>query len=296
MSYLTQSFGVPNIPPNWGTNSKGDLVAQWETPQIIEMINWEATIVKAGMMHPDAIAFQTSSANQRFYSGAVVIDGGGAGAWNGDDAVAGKAANKSYVRGGLPPFTASGSGTPSIALGNTAGLFSYLSKGLKQSQITECLRIANYLAAPFGSYEFTLANYGVKTTDWTSSPNGPVETATGLKNVATTYEFLASPLNVQSVQQGYTDVVKANCAWQQAAGKYSYKPLFWNMNVSIPPNLANAMTAATFTNSSGNIMQEVVRGKSTIADFQAAVKSWQKNGGNSLRTFFDGVRAKYGDA
>jgi hypothetical protein len=43
-------------------------------------------------------------------------------------------------------------------------------------------------------------------------------------------------------------------------------------------------------------MQEVVRGRSTVADYKAAVTHWQKNGGNALRKYFDGIRAKYGDA
>ena len=40
----------------------------------------------------------------------------------------------------------------------------------------------------------------------------------------------------------------------------------------------------------------MVRGRSTIADFQSTVKQWQRNGGNALRTFFEAIRAKYGDA
>lgn len=295
LSYLIQPFNVPLNPPFWTQDDKGNLLAAWETPQIIEMLNWEASIVKAGMMHPQAIAMNVSNGKQRFWSGEVVITGDGMGAWTGYDAVSGKAANPGYQRMAFPLFSADGS-TPRIAIENNAGLFSYLSKSLTKSQITECLRLANYIAAPFGSYEYTLINFGTQGVDWTPSSNGPTLTKSGQTNVAQTYAFLATPVNVQSVQQGYTDVVRAYCAWDQQAGKYVYKPLFWNMNVTVPPSLGTALSAAAFTAQTGNILQEVVRGKSTIADFQAAVKSWRKNGGNALRTFFDGIRAKYGDA
>ena len=61
----------------------------------------------------------------------------------------------------FPFFTASGTGTPRDRAGATApSAFSYLNKSLTKSQIEECLRIANYLAAPFGSYEYTLVNFG----------------------------------------------------------------------------------------------------------------------------------------
>jgi putative aldouronate transport system substrate-binding protein len=295
LSYLIQMFNVPLNPPFWTQDSKGNLLAAWETPQVIEMLNWEASIVKAGMMHPQAIALNQSNGKQRFYSGQVVITGDGMGAWTGYDAVSGKAANPSYQRMAFPLFSADGS-TPRIAIGNNASLFSYLKKSLTKSQIEECLRLANYIAAPFGSYEYTLINFGVQGADWTSSSNGPVLTKAGQTNVAQTYAFLATPVNVQSVQQGYSDVVKAYCAWDQQAGKYVYKPLFWNMNVTVPPSLGTALSAATFTAQPGNILQEVVRGKSSIADFRDAVKSWQRNGGNQLRKFFDNVRSKYGDA
>ena len=294
---LYQPFAFLNAPPlMWTTDDKGDLQACWEMPEIIEAMNWQASTVKAGLVHPDALALQTSNAKQRFWSGAVVIEGDGGGAWVGSDAVSGLAANKGYNRQSFAPFTASGTGTPVYYLNNSCNMFSYLNKSLSKGQVEEALRIANYLAAPFGSYEYTLINYGVKGTDWTSSANGPLLTATGQKNVTNTYSFLSTPLNVQNVQQGYTQVVKDDCAWQQTAGKYAKKPLFWNMNVSVPASLATAWNAATFTNGTGNIIQEVVRGKNSIGDYQAAVKSWQKNGGDKLRTFFDGIRAKYGTA
>ncbi len=295
-SYLSSAFNIPNNPPNWTTDAKGDLLAAFETPQIIEAINWLRSVVAAGMMHPDAIALNTGTGKQRFYSGQVVMTGDGTGAWNGTDAVSGKAANPSYVRMAFPLFTASGTGTPRIALGNGASLFSYFNKGLSKSKIEELLRVANYLAAPFGTYEYTLTNFGVQGVDWTPAPAGPSYTATGNKEVApTTYPFLATGPSVTSVTAGHTEVARAYAMWQQGAAKDKYKPLFYDMNVTVPPNLATALAAPTLT-STGNIIQNVVRGRNTIADYQAAVKQWQRNGGNALRTFFEGVRAKNGDA
>jgi hypothetical protein len=40
----------------------------------------------------------------------------------------------------------------------------------------------------------------------------------------------------------------------------------------------------------------VVRGRSTVADYQSTVKQWLNSGGNELKKFYEGVRAKYGDA
>ena len=292
---LLQPFNIPPNPPAWITNAKGDLVAAWETENIIEAMVWEAKLVKAGLMNPDAIALDTNSAKQRFWSGQELITFDGQGAWLGADAQSGAAADKGYVRMAFPFFTASGSGTPRIALANGTEWFSYLNKNLSKTQITELLRIANYLAAPFGSQEYTLVNFGAPSTDYTMTSTGPQLTATGNKQVAQTYAFLASGNQVLN-NPGYTAVTRSRAVFEQQNASYGYKPLFYDMNIAPPSSLNNAMAAPQFTSSTGNMIQEVVRGRSTVADFQSAVRSWQGNGGNALRKYFDGIRAKYGDA
>ena len=124
---------------------------KWESEQIIEAMSWLQKVVAAGMMHPDAVAGDGANAKQRFWSGNVVIDGDGPGAWNGQDAASGRSSNPDYVRNAFAPISASGSGTPRMALGNAAGLSSYLNKSLTPDQVRECLRIANYFAAPYGT-------------------------------------------------------------------------------------------------------------------------------------------------
>jgi putative aldouronate transport system substrate-binding protein len=289
--YLYQPFGITST---WTSNDKGDLVSPYETENIIEAMNWEAKIIKAGLMNPDSIAGDTGTSKQRFWSGQMLIMPDGSGAWDYTDAQSGQAANKGYVRMAFPFFTASGSGTPSIPLENGASFISYLNKNLSPSQIEEMLRVANYLAAPFGSYEYTLINFGAPNVDYSMGSNGPVLTATGNKQVASTYSFLAGP-NAANNNPGYPEITRASAVFAQQNAKYGYKPLFYDMNISVPSNLANANAYTPFSETA-NIMYEVVRGRSTIADYKATVKSWQNNGGNELRKFYEGIRAKDGDA
>jgi putative aldouronate transport system substrate-binding protein len=218
----------------------------------------------------------------------------GQGAWDGADAVSGTAADKGYVRMAFPFFTASGSGRPSAALANGTSWLSYLNKNLSKSQIEELLRIANYLAAPFGSYEYTLINFGTPATDYTMTGNGPVLTATGNKEVAETYSFLAGPNQVYN-NPGYPDVTRAQAVFAQQNAKYAYKPLFYDLNVTVPASLSSANTFTPFSGSTP-IQYEVVRGRSTVADYQATVKQWLGSGGNQLKKFYETVRAKYGTA
>jgi putative aldouronate transport system substrate-binding protein len=289
--YLEQPFGVPNSP-GW-LESNGKLLAQWETPQYLEMLLFERQIISMGLMNPEDVAQQSSSAKQRFWSGQTVIYGDGLGAWNYEDAISGLAANHSYVREAFAPFTASGTGTPQYLLQNGASYFGWLNKSLSKSQVEELLRIANYLAAPFGSYEYNLVNYGVEGVDYVNSSSGPKFTSTGNTNVATTYQFLVSPQGF-TINPGFPEITRRVSAWYQNAGKYALKPLFYDLNAPLPPQLSAAAGPTDFNPSQpGSLIIEVTRGRASVADFKAAVKRWQGTGGNALRAFYEKLYEQY---
>ena len=247
-------------------------------------------LAKSGYVHPDALAGNNSNGAQRFYSGKTLISSGGTGSWSVMDTQQGKAANPGYVRGGFKLFSNDGS-TPTIGLGSATSEISYLNKNLSAGQIEECLRIANYLAAPFGSYEYTLINYGVEGTDWTMGSNGPTYTSTGQKEAnETTYQFLSAPQNAVT-NPGFPAVTQAMCSWSADAVKYAYKPLFANFNVNVPSRFSTAAAAAELT----DVTTQLTYGTKTMSDYQAAVKSWKSSGGNALRDWYQtNVYDKYG--
>ena len=289
------AFALPTV---WTTDSKGHLITTYETDEIIEAMNWERKIFQAGMVHPDAVAGSTGTAKQRFWSGENIITADGGGAWNYQDAISGTAANKGYERLAFDFFPADGTGNPKLSLAPPTEYLSYLNKDLKPAQIKEVLRIANYLAAPFGTYEFTLVNYGAKDTDYTMTSNGPVLTATGNKDVVNALPNLLAETNGYTNNPGYPDITRATSEFLQTNAKYSFKPLFYAMNVTVPNDLIAASTFAPFTGSGGinYIMYDVVRGRASIADYHNAVNQWLRNGGTKLKAFYETVRAKYGDA
>ena len=167
-------------------------------------------------------------------------------------------------------------------------MFSYLNKKLSDKQIKECLSIANYLAAPYGSTEYLLVNFGAPDVDYTMSSGNAVLTQRGQKEVATTYQFLASGPSVTLVKNGFTQVAKDYATWQADAVKHAVKPLFFAMNVSEPPQYASIGQQVDDT------MIDVRLGRKSIDAFKSAVDDWRKQGGDQLRSFYDGIRGKYG--
>lgn len=287
--YLFQPYDYAN----WMLDDKGNLITQYESEGILEAMSWMAKAIKAGLVHPDQVAGNYGNGVTEFYSGQMAIASDGMGAWNAADAQKGQAANKSYTRASFDFFTAAGTGTPRVPLEAATAWTSYLSKSLSAKQIEECLRIANYLAAPFGSVEYNLLNYGTEGTDYTMASTGPQLTASGTKyagSIVTTYNFLVSPNNT-TYNAGYPAVTRASASWSQRNAKYGYQPLFYELNVTVPNSLSNANAFTPFIQTD-NIMYEVARGRASIADYQSTLATWKRNGGDKLKSFYEGVLAQ----
>jgi putative aldouronate transport system substrate-binding protein len=288
---VQQIFKAPPNGPGEFVIQGGKVVSAYDAEEFIPALQFAYDLAKSGYVHPSALGGDTNDAKQRFWSGKVLVTADGTGAWDAADATSGQGSNPAYVRSGFNVFSNDGS-TPTIALGNSSGMTSYLSKSLSSSQIEEILGIANYLAAPYGSYEYTLINFGVEGVDYTMQAGTPTYTKQGNNeaNMAI-YEQLVTPQSAVS-NQGFPSVTQTYCAWAADAVKHAYKPTFWNMNVTVP---------AQYTTISGmtevvDIVTEVTYGTKTVADFQTAMANWKKSGGQKMLDWYTSeVYAKYGD-
>lgn len=286
-AYIYQIFGFPGTGYPWTTDASGKLVHRYETDGIVEALNWHAKMVKAGYLHPDAVANNSQNAKQRFWSGKVAVCADGTGAWNGDDAKSGTAAAPGYNRQAFKLFSATGD-KPTVQLGNGASMYSYLNKKLNDGQIKELLAIANYLAAPYGSAEWLTVNFGTPGTHYTMQDGNPLLTEQGSKEIATTYQFLACPASASTVQSGAVQVTKDSAAWQADMVKHVVKPLFYGMNVSEPAQFSSLGQPVQ------DMMVDVKLGRKPISEWTEAVATWRRQGGDDLRKFYDGIREKYG--
>jgi putative aldouronate transport system substrate-binding protein len=286
--YLFQVFNITASTTGTGfkQDASGKLISKYEQPEFLEYLAFAGKLAKSGYMHPDALSGDSSKANNRFWAGKSVISAGGTGAWNKSDALSGIAANPDYVRQGFKVFSFDGS-KPTIGLGAGAGMFSYLNKKLTDAQVKELLRIANYLAAPFGTQEYLVSRYGKEGTTYTVTPAGPALNDEGNKVVTDTYDQLA---NCQSItfNSGYNQLTKDYAAWQADAVQHAYKPLFYAMNITEPEEIAKSNTALE------SVITDVKYGRKTVADYQAALSTWVTAGGDPLRTFYDGIIKQYG--
>ena len=286
--YLYQLFNIPQNNGNtgWKRDSTGKLVNGYEVPEFLELLNFANTLAKTGLVHPDALAGDSSKAKNRFWAGKTVITADGTGAWNRGDAQSGVAANPSYERQAFKLFAFDG-GTPSIPLYPSASMFSYLNKKLSDSQVKELLRIANFLAAPFGSAEYLIARYGKEGVDYTMTNGAPILTVQGNKDVTDTLDQLANGQAV-TFNAGYNQITKDYAAWQADMVQHATKPMFYAMNITEPAQTAKASTALEA------VITDVRMGRKSVSDYQSALTTWRNNGGNQLRDFYEGIAKQYG--
>ena len=283
-TYLDQPF---DLPAAWTTDDKGGIVHRFELDRCIAAVELMARMVKAGYMHPDAMTSNIDEAKRRFASGAVAIYGDGTGAWHEQVESQARAGNTAFQMQAMAVFNANGTGKPRCALGNGAVMFSYLNRNLPRAKIEEALRLANYIAAPYGSIEYTLINYGEQGLHHTVEAAGPQLTETGAREVATTYQFLATGPGVTAIP-GHPDWVKAYTAWQGNAAQYAYKPPFFGLNVVEPPEYS------AINNPVEAVLKDVIQGRRTTDDFRSVVAAWRRQGGDTLRTFYMKARDQYG--
>jgi ABC-type glycerol-3-phosphate transport system substrate-binding protein len=269
----------------WDLDSSGKLTHKYESEGMLAALDWHQKLVKAGYVHPDAVA-GNSEVDQRFRSGKVLCHAGGNGVWNGDDAQSGSAANPSYNRQAFKALSIDDK--PEIEIGSGAGWFSYLNKKLSDEQIKECLAVANYLAAPYGSKEWLVANFGGQGDLSEMKDGNPVLTEKGGKYVATTYQFLAGPPSVLVPKAGFVDVAKDNGAWQAEMVQYAVKRVFFGMNVTDPAQYSNIDQPVL------DALTDVRFGRKTLQDYKDAVETWRKAGGNAVRDFRKTVIDQYG--
>ncbi|MFD7902393.1 ABC transporter substrate-binding protein [Kitasatospora sp. NPDC059747] len=285
-TYMYTAFGAPL---KWKVDN-GKLVHLFETQEFLEALDWHNRMATAGYMHPDAMAGDDKG-TQRFYSGKVLIQGGGTGGWNLSDYQSGVAADPNYRRGAFNFFAADGKGAPVVYMGSSTGIISYLNADLKPAQIEELLAVANYLAAPYGTAEYTLVNFGVEGLHHNRVNGVPTFTEEGKKDVqAQTFPFLSGPPSVIS-NPGSDTVTKDYAAWQAANVKALTKPLFWGVNYSMP----QAIAAAEAAQSVNDTVKDCYRGKKKVSDVQDVVASWRSGPGDRLKKWMtENVLNKYG--
>ncbi|GAT66596.1 sugar ABC transporter substrate-binding protein [Planomonospora sphaerica] len=264
------------IPQEWRYEG-GKLVHKYETPEFELMLAFMQKVFKEELVHPEVVSSKGANEKDLMASGQILIYRDGLGGWK-ELLQQHRAKNPDFAMNAFPVFAHDG-GTPMMYHGNAAGIFTFVKKGLAKEKVEEILSILNWCAAPFGTREYELSNFGVEGKHFKRGDNGiPELTDLGRKEVAYTYGFLGGrPLYVD---WPYPDAVKLNVEWQNASFPHLEKAPFDGIRVQRPSRMSGLQvpTEDKFT--------DIMRGRRPVSDAKQIVAEWQRDGGNEARDFY----------
>lgn len=267
-----------NVPNSW-KEENGKFTYYIETPEFKESVAYAKSLWDAGVFHPTAPSATTTQAGNLFLSGkSVMIENGNAG-WTGTQQQ-GLASNPQFLMDAMAPFGAKGG--PG-AWWYRPGAFGYtVITNHAKNRVAEVLGIMNYFAAPFGSEEFNLLNFGVKGIDYTDGPAGPALTAQGKSEITTSYNYIAAP-NPVNVSPDFIDqVVKPRHAWQSKVVQHGQKdPTVGLYSATASSKLGPLLTTINDT------ITSVVVGRTPLSGLSATVDAWNAGGGKQIAADYE---------
>ncbi|MFG3409459.1 extracellular solute-binding protein [Streptomyces sp. NPDC048142] len=286
MSWVSAGiFGVrPSGTNGWNIGDGGKLTYRIEEPAYLEALEWSRKLFDAGVVHPDDKA-RSGDASQRFTAGQILVFNGDMSAWYVKAAEQAQA-NPDFEIDGMDIFGADG-GDPTLYASQPATIWSLIRKGASKATIENALAAANFAAAPYGTKERMLVDYGTEGTHYTVEGGVPVKTDQGNSEVINAWVMLATPAPYFA-HPDHPAVARKQVEWQQRMGAFMKKTSTYGMNIVEPSRY-------TSLNSQFEQLEiDYVRGNRKLSDVQAAISAWKSSGGDKLRDWYKELLDKNG--
>ncbi|HZU84223.1 MAG TPA: extracellular solute-binding protein, partial [Polyangiaceae bacterium] len=288
-SMVQMFFKCPSCKTGWRKKAGGGLEFKYEIPEYRDAVAFTARLYRDGFVHPDLVANRAADAKQLFNAGRMIAGEDGLGAWRGMQSEQAKV-TPGYEIQPVPVFSAIG-GDP-LAWGSDAPLFyTFLKKGLGPDRTRELLRVLDWCAAPFGSYEYELNAYGVEGRHFTRAADGsPVPTELGRKELGGNppFNLLGGRVPAEVGAADVPNYVRELLSYTRTTIRYMEKDLFKGIKVELPANFSKVLVSAE------DKISDVLRGRRPLSDLDGIVKEWRVGGGDECRAFLEKTLAQNG--
>ncbi|GAA2154914.1 MULTISPECIES: extracellular solute-binding protein [Glycomyces] len=276
-------YGLDYLTPQWFGLASGNgwawidgkLVHNCERPEYTEWLEFRRTVWDEKLIHPDA---PTASLDPKelHKAGTTLFHQDGMSYW-GDFS---GAVTRGEIEGAVVPLgpVAAGGRTPVVFGTADVEGWLFLSKSLSAAQVEEILDVANFCAAPFGTIENQLLDYGIEGEHFEFDAEGvPRTTDHGSATIGGYYGISGK---VQLFHTGDPVLVQQRFDYDASVLDYLEKDLFEGIRVEAPADFISA--SQTLKDQEA----DVVYGRSEIADIPAMVETFLTNGGEAARAPF----------
>lgn len=270
-------FGVrPSGSLGWHIGDDGKLTYRIEQPEYLEALEWTRKLFDAGVVHPDDKA-RSGDAGQRFGAGQILMYNMDMSAWYGKTAEQ-AASNPEFAMDAMDIFGPDG-GDPRLWASQPANIWSLIRKGASEETVENALAAANFAAAPYGTKERILVDYGTEGTHYTVKDGVPVKTDQGNQEVINAWVMLAAPAPYFA-HPDYPDIARKQVEWEQRMGAFMKKTSTYGMNIVEPTRYANLSSQFE------QLEIDFVRGNKKLSDVQESISTWKSSGGDKLRDWY----------
>ncbi|MBV9322590.1 MAG: extracellular solute-binding protein [Chloroflexi bacterium] len=281
---LTGITSVPQLamfraPNNWKVDSSGKFIKDIETDEFKAALAYTRDLWASGVFYADALTTTSSENKLNLVAGRFAVYPDGWFSYPAEYWDRGLKLNPPVKFRTLHPFSNDG-GAPIWHQYQAFNGMTAIKQGSPE-RIKEMLRILNYLAAPFGSEEAFLLEFGVKDVDYTLDANGnPVLTAQGQADTTVSWRYMAQRPQI------LFDANDPEFARVAHADEETIIPV-------IIPDPSLGLISTTNQSKSGVLLKnftdalvDFVVGRRPLSDYDSLVSDWRSNGGEQMRTEF----------
>jgi putative aldouronate transport system substrate-binding protein len=278
-------FGAPNL---WAVDANGKFTNTWETDGYKQALAFSVDLYKAGVFHPLTYQLNVVTAAQEFEArhGALVVTGLNPSFWDIRGTPAEGLQPPSNVNLLTPPAVA---GTrPQYYNGRPAFSIAFLKKA-PEARIKMLLRLLDYIAAPFGSEEYLLINYGVKGRDWQPDEHGnPITTKDGQQDMGS---ISTGAVSFLSTLTGRYQVLYSAADSSFAKRIQDFQKILAPISVEDASiglySVTQASKGVALIQPFGDGITDIVTGRRPLSDLDGLVKDWRSAGGDASRTEYE---------
>lgn len=260
------------IPNSWKEDG-GKFTSMYEHEAQQQALEAARKMVAAGVVNPDAFNDKASARKQWFNSGTAAFDYDSFVAWNQyySDNTAGDAFAVNMLD--VPGFD-SGEGAPwmGAALNNITAF----NKDTKHTPET-LLKIANWMAAPFGTEEYLFRKYGTAGRHYTLEGTDPVPTKVGVVETGIGVQYI-SDSKLALYWAGKPDIPQKQHAIQEKVAKR----LVYDASYGLYSDTLSSKQAL-LTKTMNDLENQIVQGKKPVSDWAEGVKRFLSSGGEKIR-------------
>jgi putative aldouronate transport system substrate-binding protein len=274
-------FGVPN---NWSVDTAGNFTKDIETDRFKAAVGFVRDLYASGVFFPDP-TMNPVTLRQNFIAAKYAVMALGWASypiiWDASLKLQPRAKFRT-----LAPFSADGS-QPTWHRFNGVNGLTAIKKGSPE-RVKELLRIMNFLAAPFGSQESLLLDFGVKDVDFNFDARGkPIATQKGQADLTVRWNYLATrpqvlfdPNDADFAQAAYADekALLASLVDDPSLGLYSR---------------TDASKGGQLTQRFADGLGDVVTGRGSLDALDQMIRDWRSAGGDQMRAEY---QQAYADA